>query len=67
MNFSTRLRILREKTNLTQKEFANLIKMPYTTYNGYEIGKREPDINQFVSILNHRCNKCCMTRIKISS
>lgn len=45
MNFSTRLRILREKTNLTQKEFANLIKMPYTTYNGYEIGKREPDIN----------------------
>lgn len=45
MNFCSRLRNLREKTSLNQKEFAKAIKMSYTTYNGYEIGKREPDID----------------------
>lgn len=44
MRFHERLKILRAETGLTQKEFASKIGMPITTYNGYETGKREPDI-----------------------
>lgn len=45
MKFNDRLKFLRiEKGFETQKELAKKIGMPYTTYNGYENGIREPDI-----------------------
>lgn len=40
---NSRLRMLREKTGLTQKEFANKFNMSDARYNHYETGKREPD------------------------
>lgn len=37
-----RLRELRERTGLSQKQFAENINMKQTTYNGYETGKHVP-------------------------
>lgn len=38
-----RIRELREEKNLTMKEVAVLLKLPYTTYVNYEKGAREPN------------------------
>ena len=43
MDLKERLRLLREETGLTQKDFAKIMNIAKTTYNNYETGKREPD------------------------
>jgi transcriptional regulator with XRE-family HTH domain len=43
--FSTRLKELRKKKGLTQKEAAKQLAIPRTTYSGYERGTSEPDFN----------------------
>ncbi|MDF2892527.1 MAG: DNA-binding helix-turn-helix protein [Clostridia bacterium] len=53
MKFHDRLRDLRVETDLNQKEFSHKIGMPYTTYNGYESGKREPDIETLKMLSNY--------------
>lgn len=40
---NNKLRMLREKLGLTQKEFANKFNMSDARYNQYETGKRQPD------------------------
>jgi transcriptional regulator with XRE-family HTH domain len=42
--FAGRLRSLRENTGLKQLEAANKLNMAKSTYNNYETGKREPDL-----------------------
>lgn len=43
--FAKRLRDAREELGLMQKEMANKLNMPITTYNGYETGKRSPSLD----------------------
>lgn len=52
MTFGERLRVLREKEGLHQKEMATKLKMANTTYHNYESGKREPDIETIKYISN---------------
>lgn len=42
--FSTRLRHERERLGLMQKEMAQKLDIPPNTYNGYETGKRSPNL-----------------------
>ena len=39
-----RLRILREKEGLTQKQVANYLQLSRSTYTYYELGKRQPSL-----------------------
>ena len=39
-----KLKELRQKAHKTQKEMAEMLNMSQTGYNGYEIGRSEPDI-----------------------
>lgn len=50
-----KLKEIREKTGLNQKEFANVCGIPSTTYNQYENGKREPDV-QTLELLANKLN-----------
>lgn len=43
--FSIRLKELRKKKGLTQKDAALQLSIPRTTYSGYERGTSEPDFN----------------------
>lgn len=43
MNFSMRLKDLRQSKHLTQRELAKELKIGYSTLAMYETGKREPD------------------------
>lgn len=43
MNFSQRLKMLRQKANLTQKELAEKLGVSRGTIGMYEIGQRDPD------------------------
>ena len=42
MNFSDKLKKLRNKSQLTQNEFANKIGVSLRTYKAYELGERRP-------------------------
>ncbi|MES0334774.1 MAG: helix-turn-helix transcriptional regulator [Candidatus Magnetobacterium sp. LHC-1] len=44
MELHKRLRLLREESGMLQKDMAEKFNMPRPTYNGYETGKREPDL-----------------------
>lgn len=44
MGFHENLRLLRQQKGLKQKEVADILKMPHNIYNGYETGKRMPNI-----------------------
>lgn len=37
-----KLKETRERTGMNKREFADFLGIKYTTYNGYETGKREP-------------------------
>lgn len=47
---SNRLIEQRKKMNWTRKRAVSELKIPYSTYSGYEQGYREPDINTLKSI-----------------
>ena len=44
MNFGNNLRVAREKQGITQQQVADLMGITKSTYCGYEIGKRQPDV-----------------------
>lgn len=50
MLFSTRLKDLRGKQNLTQKEVADAVGMAAVAYQRYEYGTREPAFRQFIAL-----------------
>lgn len=41
---------IRESKNLTQKDVAKKINIPYQTYNHYETGRNEPDIESLIKL-----------------
>ncbi len=48
--FSIRLKELRQKHNLSQKEFAEILKVSTGTVGNWEIGLREPDFKMLIRI-----------------
>lgn len=50
--FANRLRTERELLNLKQGEFAAKLNIPPNTYNGYETGKRMPNLDVVNTIAN---------------
>ena len=50
--FANRLRTERERLNLKQGEFAAKLNIPPNTYNGYETGKRMPNLDVVNTIAN---------------
>jgi len=50
MQFVSRLKLVREKAGLTQKEAASKLNIPYTKYNHYETGRNQPDIETIIQI-----------------
>ena len=51
--FAERLRELREKHGLTQKELGNALNVTSQTISNYEIGKREPEISEFIKLADY--------------
>ncbi|WP_312047565.1 helix-turn-helix transcriptional regulator [Anaerotignum sp.] len=49
---SEKLKNIREKKNYSKAEMARLLQIPYTTYNNYETGTREPKIETIIKIAN---------------
>ncbi|MDO3660461.1 MULTISPECIES: helix-turn-helix domain-containing protein [Bacillus] len=52
MNFSFRLKKLRDEKKMNQQEVADNLGIARTTYASYEQGKREPDHETLVKIAN---------------
>lgn len=50
--FSIRLKELRQKHNLSQKEFAEVLKVSTGTVGNWEVGLREPDFKMLMKIAN---------------
>lgn len=50
--FSENLKNLRLQSGLNKKQAAVLLNLPYTTYNNYETGSREPNSEVLVKIAN---------------
>ena len=50
MAYYSRLKDLREDSNLTQKELVAILKMHKTTYTNYEQGKREIPLSVAVKL-----------------
>lgn len=48
--FSIRLKELRQKHNLSQKEFANILKVSTGTVGNWEVGLREPNFEMLIKI-----------------
>lgn len=48
--FDNRLVILREELNLTKREAAEKLNLPYTTYSNYENDEREPNSEMLIKI-----------------
>lgn len=48
--FSLRLKELRQKHNLSQKEFAEILKVSTGTVGNWEVGLREPDFKMLMRI-----------------
>ena len=48
-----RLKELREKNKLTQKEIASKLNISNVTYNRYELGQREPDIKTLFKLADY--------------
>lgn len=50
MTFAERLRYYREKANYSQKELAEIIHIPFGTYNNYETKGYEPKIDILIKL-----------------
>lgn len=48
--FDNRLTLLREEMNLSKKEMAERLNLPYTTYCNYENDEREPNSETLINI-----------------
>lgn len=48
--FSIRLKALRQKHNLSQKELAEILKVSTGTVGNWEVGLREPDFKTLIKI-----------------
>ncbi|AJA47871.1 transcriptional regulator [Clostridium pasteurianum DSM 525 = ATCC 6013] len=53
MNFSTRLRELREENNLTQETIASLLNLTKANISKYELGKLQPSIETLKLLSNY--------------
>lgn len=42
MSFADELKIARENKNLTMRDVASWLRIPYRTYQNWELGLREP-------------------------
>lgn len=51
--FSERLKALRIKNQVTQKEIAEYLNIKTNAYQNYEYGKREPNIDNLIKISNY--------------
>lgn len=51
--FQSRLKQLRKKSGLTQKETADALGIPSPTYSGYENGNRTPDMNALNTVADY--------------
>lgn len=49
--FSKRIRELRKEKGYTQKQFAKLLGMKENTYSGWERGRREPRLYDYLNII----------------
>lgn len=47
---NNRLKQLREERKLSQKDVANKLNIPPTTYSGYENNKREPNSEMLINL-----------------
>ncbi len=48
-----KLKELRQKLGLSQKEFAEKLGIEYQNYNKYELGKNEPSIETMIKIADY--------------
>lgn len=48
-----KLKELRQRNNLTQKELCELTGIDYQNYNKYELGKNEPKIQTLIKIADY--------------
>lgn len=48
-----KLKELREKNNISQRQIANDLDIKYTTYNGYERNMSEPDIKTLIKLADY--------------
>lgn len=48
-----KLRELREKDNLSQRKVSKDLSIKYTTFNGYERGISEPDIETLIKLADY--------------
>ncbi|MCR1993497.1 helix-turn-helix domain-containing protein [Bacillus subtilis] len=53
MNFSTKIKKLREEKKMKQQEVADKLGIARTTYASYEQGKREPDHETLIKIADY--------------
>jgi len=51
--FKERLRELREELGLMQGQLAEALNIPRATYSNWEQGRREPDIDGLVMLVNY--------------
>lgn len=53
MNFSDVLTNFRKSSGKSQKDFADLLGVPQTTWAGYELGKSEPKLGTLIALAEH--------------
>jgi transcriptional regulator with XRE-family HTH domain len=49
-NLSKNLKMLRKQNNLTQQDVADFLNITRMAYNYYELGSREPDIDNLLKL-----------------
>ena len=52
MSFEEQLKKARLSRGMTPQQVADLMKIPNSTYCGYETGKRQPDVNKIKQLAN---------------
>lgn len=52
MTFGQNLKMIRKSKGFTQKQIADVLGIDKSTYSGYEIGKRSPDVDKIKQLAN---------------